>query len=1239
LLSLFRTGEVVAGRVRFVGPSVTVVRLEDGRIRLVGLQDRPASETQFDLDRLPAGIVEIVEASVLFRDLKSGRGPWRLDALNLTLERHHNWVAVSGNTRLPESLGTEVRFEGRLDGSLRRLEDLNARLDISAAQLKLVGLADFLPDTFAQPLAGHGPATAALALDQGRLRLARLDLDVADVVLQLPSREPAPIATVQTSAPYREPGSKPLSSSTMDLTIVDLPAPALPKQVRFNRLAGRFRLRQEDGAWSFAARDLVTATKRAPAAVANLQGRFRGHPRTTYELQLFASDLKLEPAWPLVLAFAPASLDRWSGLDPRGEIVSLSARVIRERAGAPPSFLVSAELEGIGVKPTGRLPGLSGISATLSGTDQQGTVALRAQNAAFSFPRMFREPLEVDSASTRVDWHRDGRAWVLGTTRFDLAGAAGSARGSLEFQFERAGVSPLLTLDAEVDEADLSAVRGFLPIGRLQPRTVLWLENAFPEGRARGGRVSYKGPVRNFPFDQDEGDFRASLEVQDATLNFYEGFPPLTGASGTVEFHNESTHAQLRVGRLGGLRLTRGECTIADYRAPVIEVDAVGSGDLDRALGALQGSPLGPQLGSQFMGLSGHGPADYELRLRIATRRVGEPYYRVRARLNGATINVPLLRVPLAKVAGLFEIENLAVRAPSLTGELLGGPFEVTIEPGRLADGVTAAVDLHGRGRASGAQLPDLIGLPEGVRMAGMTDWTLQGHLERRLKGQHWPTQFEFRSDLAGLAVNAPRPLGKKPQESRPTSVGLQVPADGRVEVQLATGSARAALRFTRNAGGTWNLERGAARFDAAPVTLPARPGLQVAGNWPDFELSEWLALRSAKTGQRRLADWLGNVDVHLDRAQVLGFEFKDVGLKLSPAAAGWEAYVTGPMADGRITIPDDLAGGFPIVLEMGRLELRSPATDGTARSGEDPDPRDLPSLLVRAQEFQWEARRFGWLQADVVKIPEGLKLSRLSTRSEHFSLHGSGSWTADDQGSGTRLRLEFKSDNLADASRALDYRDAIEAEKASAVAELSWRGGPSRDVLARMNGKLRLEVDRGQITTVEPGAGRVLGLMSVAALPRRLSLDFRDVTDEGLAFDKVRGDFDIRAGSAYTDNLLLKGPAVDIGIAGRIGIANQDYDQTMVVSGNPTGPLAVAGALAAGPVIGAGVLVLSQLFKGQLQGLTRAYYRVTGSWADPRVQRISASAQPGVAAPGLQGVQAPEPVPGEAADDTEVGP
>jgi len=104
-----------------------------------------------------------------------------------------------------------------------------------------------------------------------------------------------------------------------------------------------------------------------------------------------------------------------------------------------------------------------------------------------------------------------------------------------------------------------------------------------------------------------------------------------------------------------------------------------------------------------------------------------------------------------------------------------------------------------------------------------------------------------------------------------------------------------------------------------------------------------------------------------------------------------------------------------------------------------------------------------------------------------------------------------------------------------------------------------------------------------------------------------VTGDFEIRDGNAYTQNLLLKGPALDIGIVGRAGLVAQDYDQTIVVSGNPTGAATVAGALALGPIGAAGGLLLSQVFKGQLQGLARVYYRVTGPWAHPDVERVSA--------------------------------
>jgi uncharacterized protein YhdP len=351
---------------------------------------------------------------------------------------------------------------------------------------------------------------------------------------------------------------------------------------------------------------------------------------------------------------------------------------------------------------------------------------------------------------------------------------------------------------------------------------------------------------------------------------------------------------------------------------------------------------------------------------------------------------------------------------------------------------------------------------------------------------------------------------------------------------------------------------------------------------------------------------------VHLDRASVFGFEFPDVVARLRGDGDAWRVDVGGPYAEGKVTVPVELARGRPIVLEMKRLHLAStpqPKPGGPGDPAPQADPRKLPAITAHVEDFAWQGRRFGRLDAAIVRDPRGITFESLRTVAPGFDIVANGSWYMEDGAPRTRVEGTFGSGDFREAARWLGYRDAVEARQARLTASLWWPGGPSGEAVGSMTGTLRLVLEDGRLRDVEPGAGRMLGLLSVAQLPRRLSLDFRDVTDQGLAFDSVTGDFELRAGNAFTQNLVLKGPALDIGIVGRTGLAAEDYDQTMVVSGNTSGPLAVAGALAAGPVIGAGVLVLSQLFKDQLQGLARVYYHVSGPWSAPVVERITAPA------------------------------
>jgi uncharacterized protein YhdP len=689
--NLFRTGELVAGRVRIVGPTLTVVRLADGRIRLVGQRERPADRPPFDLDRLPAGRVEVEGARVHYRDLKTGRGPWTLQRVDLSLRRAHDSVDVSGSARLPEELGTRFEFDGSLRGSLDRFTDLVMQVEVRVDQLVLAGLRDLLPDAAGRPLSGAGPLRASVAFDHGRLEQLRLELDLSDVAFAVPARDLPPLEVLELAAPARPPGASPLSMPLAEKRLVDRPAAELPREVRYASLAGKLRLRRDGDAWVFDADDLRLQPRGDRAAGgASIGVRWRGHPRSAFEVGVSATSLDAGDAWPLVLALAPRSFDRWAGLDPSGSIRNLRAELVRERAGAEPRFEVSADVDGLSMRPTGRWPGVRGLTARASGTQERGRVALRAVAPVFEWPRWFRAPLEAELAEGDVDWHRDGREWVLSSPQLSLRHAQAAAQGEFTLRLPGRGRSPRLDLEARVERLDATLVARVLPVGRLKPRSIAWLEAAFMKGAATSGVLSYHGPTRRFPFRGGEGEFKASAVVDDVSLVYFPGFAPLTGGRGTVEFHNAGLRATLDAGQVGGLRLGGARVVIDDLRETTLEIDADATGDVAKALAVLQGGPLGPTLGKQFMALAGSGPADYSVRLRLPTQDVDARDYLVRAKLRSVSVTWPVLRAPASRVSGELVIHNREISASSLRGIILDGPFELSVQPGPVGGAVRA---------------------------------------------------------------------------------------------------------------------------------------------------------------------------------------------------------------------------------------------------------------------------------------------------------------------------------------------------------------------------------------------------------------------------------------------------------------------------------------------------------------------------------------------------------------------
>jgi uncharacterized protein YhdP len=79
---------------------------------------------------------------------------------------------------------------------------------------------------------------------------------------------------------------------------------------------------------------------------------------------------------------------------------------------------------------------------------------------------------------------------------------------------------------------------------------------------------------------------------------------------------------------------------------------------------------------------------------------------------------------------------------------------------------------------------------------------------------------------------------------------------------------------------------------------------------------------------------------------------------------------------------------------------------------------------------------------------------------------------------------------------------DFTEAGLAARDIRLLWHGFAPE----LLRGTLSVQVDQGRLPAVEPGVGRLVGLVKVFSLARRLRLDFGDLFEQDLSFDRIEG-------------------------------------------------------------------------------------------------------------------------------------
>ncbi len=1172
---LISSGKLLAGRIELDSPNIVITRLGPDSFALaseIKLGGDNASLQTLTLDDLPAGKLAIRHAVVTMQNWNSALPQLTLQNVNLDLRRGDAGLSAAFNGRLPAALGGTLSIFGSANG-LGRLQLLNWSVVARAQNVSFPGWRRLLPEYLSRLDAGSGAFELAARGTGQTLTRADLDFSARGVATQ-----------------FKEGPS-----------------------AKFEQISGALNLIHSGDRWSLSGRRVraVRSGHRDPDSQFDVS--WYASQAGLLDLRASASYLRADTLLPLSGLLPDKTLrDRLGEVAPTGEWMDTVIALNRGSATDPWRLQIQAKFRNVGFAPVGRAPGIRGLTGTIAGNERGGHVSIDTRAAVFNWPAQLPQPADLETLKATLYWKRAGGELLIATPDWEMKNRDAAVHGKAAWAMPADGSSPVLTLAAAVENGNVADTRNYLPHGVIAPPALAWLNRAFVAGHLARADVVLRGPIKHFPFRDGSGLFLARCALDGMTLDYGEGWPRIENLAAQAEFRNQGLSMHLISGRVGSVPVGSADARFADFNTGELEVHVGASGDAADALAFLRSTPLEALAEHAFSGVEAKGSMQTKVDLFLPFKDFSHRRVLVHGHLEGVELNRTGSAVSATDLTGDFDIDGAQVAHADIRGRLLGG--SVQMQARAPHNRPLTRTQLEFRGSFSGDALHAALALPPSISISGQTDWRAvlkmapEPNRERSLR---------VSSSLAGLEMKLPAPLDKAADTPMPSSFEIQWPATGGPQGRLALGSVvRGSYVLASDSGGV-RLAHVALTFGAGESSANDAQIVNVGGSVGRLDLAGWLKLNPADKNAKPLSDYLSAATLDVAELDYLGLEFRDVSLDLAVAKGGLRIAVGGPNVAGTITLPSAADSSEAWNLQFDRLHFDvAPGPEdaaGAAGDGREPDdtqalgdPRSIPAVNFHAAQLDWGERQFGDVQATLVKLDDGISLKQLTVAGASFSANATGEWRGKDAGLG-RIAGTLTSSDVQETLKELGYIPVIEAKTGRMDFDLNWVGAPTEDALARAKGHVQLSLDKGQIVGLKPGAGRVLGLTSVAALRRRLALDFSDLTDKGLAFDTVRGDFDLHDGSAYTDNVLVKGPAAEIGLIGRVGLKNKDYDQTAVVTGSVGNSLPLA-ALAGGPVVAGAVLLFTQVFKQPLKGLARGYYRITGSWDNPIVERIKSA-------------------------------
>jgi len=868
--------------------------------------------------------------------------------------------------------------------------------------------------------------------------------------------------------------------------------------------------------------------------------------------------------------------------------------------------LARGDVEQGGVSEWGRWPDLQGLAGLVEIGPGAGSLDLSGDQVVVNWPGMFREPLALTLPSCTVELAWGGR-WQVGIRDCSLMNADLAAHGEMLISGNTG--RPSIDLNVAVTRGSVGQLDPYLPESVLNEGVKAWLRRGLVAGQIEHGRVSLHGDMDDFPFREGQGRFEAVAWVSNGKIDYLDDWPDARDVSVTARFVDASMDLQGQVGNIGGAAVKEVRAAIAEFREPVLTIDYEADSTVPELLGFLQRTPLREQIGTDLSRFEFAGSARARGRITLPFRDLANLLaVDGTVRLSRGRFSDPGSEITISGISGRLNYDERGFRAPELDAEYRERPARLSL----LADADGAErfrADLQGE-----FSLADVIpgflhqSLDRLVRSQESCAWSMSLVVAPEDGGAVSRPLLRVSSALEGIALELPAPLAKAPEEAWPLS--LEYPLSGTERILRLDLDERMTLQLDLPEGADAPV-RAVLHAGAGRATLPTEGVFRIEGETGALDLDGWIdvIIDEVERGAGMGGLVLEPSELDVRELTLLDRLFPDVGLSFSVEGSDIRAAFDGEDIDGKVLFASGAGGSRSLSAEFERLALGEPLSTGVEM---ETNPAELPAVHLYAKSLRYAGIELGETRIEAFPVANGFHFEKIDASSERLKLQASGDWLLDDAGHRSDFDIHVASESLGDFLQSLDFASPVQGGQTLVYFNAWWPGAPAAFALSQLNGQVEFSVVGGNITSASTGGGRLLGLLSVQALPKRLALDFRDVFDSGFTFDEAAGTFEMKNGTATTDDVLLRSSSANISVSGRTDLVAREYDQLLTIRPGVGNTLPIIGALAAGPGGAAAGLALQGLLQEQLAEATQVRYSVTGSWDDPKFETVAVERKDG---------------------------